>query len=99
MYSCWELCLEASILSDNFIRELINVGQVDILVAVPTHNHGQTVGPVVQAVRAGLLRYFPRAPAAIITADGGSTGGTQDLVPSPSINDPDPASDAPPPRT
>jgi len=60
---------------------------VDILVAVPTYNHGQTVGPVVQAVRAGLLQYFPRARAAIINADGGSTDGTQDLVRAASIND------------
>ena len=68
---------EGSILSDDFIRELINVGEVDILVAVPTHNDGRTVGPVVQAVRAGLLKYFPRARAVIINADGGSHDGTQ----------------------
>jgi glucosylglycerate synthase len=76
-----------SILSDAFIRELINVGQVDILVAVPTYNHGQTVGQVVQAVRAGLLQYFPRARAVIINADGGSNDGTQDLVRAASISD------------
>jgi glucosylglycerate synthase len=66
---------------------------VDILVAVPTYNHGQTVGPVVQAVRAGLLQYFPRARAAIINADGGSTDGTQDLVRAASINDANVSSD------
>jgi hypothetical protein len=76
-----------SILSDAFIRELINVGQVDILVAVPTYNHGHTVGQVVQAVRAGLLQYFPRARAVIINADGGSNDGTQDLVRAASISD------------
>ena len=78
---------ESSILSDSFIRELINVGQVDILVAVPTHNHGHTVGPVVQAVRAGLLQYFPRARAVIINADGGSSDGTPELVRAASISD------------
>ena len=66
---------------------------MDILVAVPTYNHGQTVGPVVQAVRAGLLQYFPRARAAIINADGGSTDGTQDLVRAASINDANVSSD------
>jgi len=66
---------------------------VDILVAVPTYNHGQTVGPVVQAVRAGLLQYFPRARAVIINADGGSTDGTQDLVRAASINDANISSD------
>jgi len=78
---------EGSILSDDFIRELINVGEVDILVAVPTYNDGRTVGPVVQAVRAGLLKYFPRARAVIINADGGSRDGTQDLVRAASISD------------
>ena len=76
-----------SILSDAFIRELINVGQVDIVVAVPTYNHGQTVGQVVQAVRAGLLQYFPRARAVIINADGGSNDGTQELVRAAAISD------------
>jgi hypothetical protein len=78
---------ESSILSDEFIRELINVGEVDILVGVPTYNDGHTVGQVVQAVRAGLLQYFPRERAVIINADGGSRDGTQDLVRAASISD------------
>jgi hypothetical protein len=78
---------EASILSDDFIRELINVGEVDIVVGVPTYNDSTTVGHVVQAIRAGLLQYFPRARAVIINADGGSRDGTQDLVRAASISD------------
>ncbi len=78
---------ETSILSDEFIRELINVGEVDILVGVPTYNDGRTVGQVVQAVRAGLLKYFPRERVVIINADGGSHDGTQDLVRAASISD------------
>jgi len=57
---------DETILSDEFIRELINVGEVDILVGVPTHNDARTVGQVVQGVRAGLLKYFPRARSVII---------------------------------
>jgi hypothetical protein len=78
---------ETSILSDDFIRELINVGEVDILVGVPSYNDGRTVGQVVQAVRAGLLKYFPRERVVIINADGGSHDGTQDLVRAASISD------------
>jgi hypothetical protein len=78
---------ETSILSDDFIRELINVGEVDLVVGVPTYNDAGTVGQVVQAVRAGLLRYFPRARAVIINADGGSRDGTQELVRAASISD------------
>jgi len=78
---------ETSILSDDFIRELINVGQVDIVVGVPTYNDAQTAGQVVQAIRAGLLMGFPRARAVIINADGGSKDGTQELIRAASIND------------
>ena len=84
---------EDSILSDDFVRELMNVGDVDIVVGVPTHNHARTVGQVVQAVRAGLLKYFPRERSVIINADGGSRDGTQDLVRAASISDLSVASD------
>ncbi|HEV2696464.1 MAG TPA: hypothetical protein VGU90_00630 [Terriglobales bacterium] len=78
---------EGSILSDDFIRELINVGEVDIVVGLPTYNNGEMVGQVVQAVRAGLLKHFPRARSVIINADGGSRDGTQDIVRAASISD------------
>jgi glucosylglycerate synthase len=78
---------EESILSDDFLRELINVGEVDILVGVPTYNDAKTVAQVVQAIRAGLLQYFPRQRAVIINADGGSRDGSQDLVRAASISD------------
>ena len=78
---------DQSIFSDDFLRELMNVGEVDILVGVPTHNDARTVGQVVQSVRTGLLQYFPRARSVIINADGGSHDGTRDLVCAASIND------------
>jgi hypothetical protein len=78
---------EESILTDDFLRELMNVGEVDILIGVPTLNDAATVGQVVQCIRAGLLKYFPRQRAAIINVDGGSRDSTQDLVRAASISD------------
>ncbi|MGH9513943.1 MAG: hypothetical protein ACRD2U_17590 [Terriglobales bacterium] len=78
---------EESILADDFLRELMNVGEVDILIGVPTLNDAATVGQVVQCIRAGLLKYFPRQRAVIINVDGGSTDSTQDLVRAASISD------------
>jgi hypothetical protein len=78
---------EESILTDDFLRELINVGEVDILIGVPTYNDGGTVGQVVQAVRAGLLKYFPRHRVVIVNADGGSRDASRDLVRAASISD------------
>jgi hypothetical protein len=78
---------EESILTDDFLRELMNVGEVDILVGVPTYNAAATVGQVLQAIRAGLLKYFPRQRAVIINVDGGSKDTTQELVRAASISD------------
>jgi hypothetical protein len=79
--------VEESILTDDFLRELINVGEVDVLVGLATYNDAKTVGGIIQTVRAGLLRYFPRQRAVIVNADGGSRDGTQELVRAASISD------------
>jgi glucosylglycerate synthase len=78
---------EESVLTDDLLRQLINVGEVDILVGVPTHNNAKTIGPIVETIRAGILKFFPRERAAIINADGGSRDGTPELVASAAIDD------------
>lgn len=78
---------EESFLTDDFLRQLINVGEVDILVGLPTHNNAKTIGSIVQTIQSGILRGFPRERTVIINADGGSRDGTPDLVTSISILD------------
>jgi hypothetical protein len=78
---------EESVLTDDLLRQLINVGEVDILVGLPTYNNAKTIGPVIQAVQAGILKSFPRERAVIISADGGSRDGTSELVAAASISD------------
>jgi hypothetical protein len=63
------------------------VGEVDLLVGVPTHNNAKTVGETVQGIRVGLLKHFPRERAVILNVDGGSKDGTCDVVAAASIND------------
>jgi hypothetical protein len=58
----------------------MNVGEVDLLVALPTHNRAGTIANVVQAVRLGLLNVFPRERAALLIADFGSHDGSLDLA-------------------
>jgi hypothetical protein len=72
--------LAEQLLSDDFLRQLMNVGEVDLVVALPTHNHAEIVGQVVQAVRIGLLKYFPRDRAVLINADAGSRDGSAQEV-------------------
>jgi hypothetical protein len=83
---------EESFLTDDFLRQLINVGEVDILVGLPTHNNAKTIGSIVHTIQSGILRGFPRERAVIINADGGSRDGTPELVTGVSIDDMRPAS-------
>ena len=83
---------EESFLTDDFLRQLINVGEVDILVGLPTHNNAKTIGPIVHTIQSGILRGFPRERAVIVNVDGGSRDGTPELVTGVSIDDLHPAS-------
>jgi len=78
---------EESFLTDDFVRRLISVGELDILVGLPTYNNAKTIGSVVTAIQDGILQWFPRDRAAIINADGGSRDGTAELVVNASIDD------------
>jgi hypothetical protein len=78
---------EETFLSDDFLRQLINIGEVDILVGLPTHNNVKTVGTILQQIQSGILRGFPRERAAIINVDAGSRDGTPELVTGISIDD------------
>ncbi|MEP7343820.1 MAG: glycosyltransferase [Gemmatimonadaceae bacterium] len=70
----------SSILSDELLRKLISVGQVDILVGIPTFNNASTIEAVVKAVHVGLARHFPRERTVLINPDGGSDDGTPESV-------------------
>ena len=78
---------DGNFLTDDFLRQLITVGEVDILVGLSTHNNAKTVGSIVHTVRNGILHTFPRERAVIINADGGSRDGTSELITDVSIDD------------
>jgi glucosylglycerate synthase len=78
---------EEGFLTDDFVSQLINIGEVDILIGLPTYNNAKTIGSVIAAVQAGILQSFSRDRAAIIDADAGSRDGTPELVSNASIDD------------
>ncbi len=78
---------EESFLTDDFVRQLVGVGEIDIMVGLPTHNNAKTIGAAVAAIQDGILQWFPRERAAIINADGGSRDGTPELVVNAAIDD------------
>ena len=69
-----------SALPDSLLRQLIAVGQVDVLVGLPTLNNAATIVDVVRAVHVSFTRDFPRLRTVLINSDGGSTDGTPDLI-------------------
>lgn len=90
---------DESLLPDDLLRQLIAVGEVDLLVGIPTLNHAKTVGQVVRAVQIGFVKYFPRERAVLINLDGGSTDGTPEQIRATSIDDFRPLLAAQPLRT
>jgi glucosylglycerate synthase len=78
---------EENLLTDEFLRQLINIGEADIVVGLSTHNNARTIRPVIAAIQAGILKCFPRERVAIINADGGSQDDTIEQVKSASIDD------------
>jgi hypothetical protein len=69
-----------TLISDDLLRQLVAVGQVDLVVGVPTLNHAATIGDVVRAVRTCFLQHFPRQRAVLIHSDGGSADDTVAIV-------------------
>ena len=67
-------------LRDEVKSQLQSIGQADILVGIPSYNNARTIGRVVQAVSAGLAKYFPEARAVLVNSDGGSLDGTPQRV-------------------
>jgi hypothetical protein len=71
---------EDSVLSDELLRQLMAVGQVDVLVGIPTLNNAATVGHVVHAVHGAFAKYFARERTVLINSDGGSDDGTPAVI-------------------
>jgi hypothetical protein len=72
--------LAEEILKEHVKEELRALGPVEIIVGIPSYNNARTIGQVVQAAHAGLLKYFPDQRALIVNSDGGSTDGTPEIV-------------------
>ena len=56
------------------------MGEVDIVVGIPSFNSARTIAHVVRAVAGGLAKYFPDRKSVIVNSDGGSTDGTHEAV-------------------
>jgi hypothetical protein len=57
-------------------RELARTGPVDIIVGIPSHRNGRTIGEVVDALVEGIATYLPDQRVLLMNADGGSSDNT-----------------------
>jgi glucosylglycerate synthase len=69
-------------------KRLAEIGEVDLLVGIPSFNNARTIGHVVRAILAGFHKYFPDRRAIIINSDGGSRDGTPNVVASSDLASP-----------
>ncbi|WP_455379368.1 hypothetical protein [Petrachloros mirabilis] len=53
---------------------------VDLLIGIPTFNHGSTVENVIKSIKAGLEKTCPDASVLLVNADAGSQDNTPALV-------------------
>jgi hypothetical protein len=72
--------MKPSLISDELLRQLIAVGQVDVIVGVPTFNNAPTVAHVVHAVHQAFGGSLLRERTALINLDAGSVDGTPEIV-------------------
>jgi hypothetical protein len=69
---------EDSFLTDDLLRQLISVGEVDLLVGIPSLNNAATIAHAVAAVEESFQHAFPRERAVIVNVDSGSNDGTSE---------------------
>ena len=68
---------EDTLLSDDLLRQLISVGEVDLLVGIPSQYSFSPVADVVRAVEQSLSRQFVRQRVVIALLDGGEKNAEQ----------------------
>lgn len=64
----------------DLLQKLEGIGNVDLLIGIPSFNNAATIPGVVRAIQAGVSKFFPEQRSLIVNADGGSSDGTQAAV-------------------
>ncbi len=67
-------------LTEEAERRLLEIGQADVVVGIPSFNNAGTIGHVAAAALAGLAKHFPGQRAVLVNSDGGSADGTREAV-------------------
>jgi glucosylglycerate synthase len=65
---------EETFLTDDLLRQLMSVGEVDLLVGVSAHYAANTIGEAVRAIEQSFQQHFIRQRVVIVILDGGGKG-------------------------
>jgi len=71
---------DEEILQGQVRENLEALGEVEIIVGIPSYNNARTIGQVAKAARDGLLGAFAGRKALIVNSDGGSKDGTPEVL-------------------
>jgi glucosylglycerate synthase len=71
---------DEAFLTDEFLRQLMSVGEVDLLVGICSHNNAKTIGLTVATIEDSFRRHFSRDRVVIVNVDVGSRDGTSEIV-------------------
>lgn len=69
-----------SVLSDHTLQRIVEVGEADIVVGIPSFRAARTIAHVVRAVGEGMVQHFPELKGVIVNSDGGSEDRTREVV-------------------
>ncbi len=69
---------EDTVLADDLLRQLMSVGEVDLLVGVSSHNAVDKLAEGVQAIERSFQQFFVRQRVVIVNIDGGDKEPSQD---------------------
>jgi len=61
-------------------RHLVEIGEADLVVGIPTFNNAGTIARVIRMAAEGLANHFPQLKSAIIVSDGYSSDGTRSVA-------------------
>jgi hypothetical protein len=70
---------EETFLADDLLRQLMSVGEVDLLVAISSHDAAHTIGHAVQAIEQSVQQNFVRERVVIVNVSGGDKGQDGDV--------------------
>ena len=71
---------EETFLEDDFLRQLMSVGEVDLLVGIPSYNNAATMGQTVETIEESFQQNFVRDRVVILNVDGGSSDDTRNVL-------------------